>query len=300
MIISASRRTDIPAFYADWFMNRIRAGSCQVANPRNPRQVSEVSLAPSDVEAIVFWSKNPAPLVRHLAELDRLGFRYYFLFTLNDYPVCIEPCVPPLEERIKTFVDLSCRIGKDKVVWRYDPVILSEFLSPDYHRRAFSKIADRLCNSATRVVISVVDFYAKTARRLSALEAATGDRFVRDPIAVPEFSSLISDLSSIAKVNGMRIQGCAEDERLMELGIRPGKCIDDELIRDVLGVSVTQEKDHGQRERCLCVVSRDIGVSDSCAYGCEYCYATSSAAKAMARHRLHIPESPFLIAENGN
>ncbi|MEI6218522.1 MAG: DUF1848 family protein, partial [bacterium] len=90
MIISASRRTDIPAFYADWFMTRIRAGCCHVANPRNPRQVSEVSLAPADVEAVVFWSKNPAPLVRHLAELDRLGFRYYFLFTLNDYPACIE------------------------------------------------------------------------------------------------------------------------------------------------------------------------------------------------------------------
>jgi DNA repair photolyase len=300
VIISASRRTDIPAFYADWFMNRVRAGFCMVANPWNPRQVGRVSLKPADVDAMVFWSKNPAPLVSRLAELDKMKLRYYFLFTLNDCPDCLEPHLPSLEERIRTFRDLSTMIGKEKVVWRYDPVILSNILDCDYHRRAFSAIARSVCGHTGRVIVSVLDFYARTERRLSDIEDRTGDRFVRDPFALPGFGDLARDLAWIAAENGMQIQSCAEDDRLAALGIRPGKCIDDELIRSALAVSVSSAKDPGQRGKCLCVASRDIGANDSCAHGCVYCYAASSAERAVARCNAHDPNSPMLSSGTSN
>ena len=141
MIISASRRTDIPALYSKWFMNRIRAGYCRVPNPRNTKQVSRVSLRPSDVEAIVFWSKNPAPLLPHLRELDSSGFRYYFQFSLNDYPWALEPNLPSLSDRTDTFKDLGRILGPSRVVWRYDPIIISNLTPFEYHREMFAWIA---------------------------------------------------------------------------------------------------------------------------------------------------------------
>lgn len=295
MIISASRRTDIPAFYADWFMNRVRAGFCMVANPRNPRQVSRVSLAPADVDAIVFWSKDPAPLVRHLGELDAMGFRYYFLVTLNDYPVHLEPCVPPLADRIRTFCGLGDRIGKGRVVWRYDPVIISRAIDADYHTRSFSAIAAALRGHSERVIVSILDLYPATRHRLAAVEERTGDSFVLNPFEMPELGVLVRRFASIATDNDMEIQSCAEDDRLAGYGVCPGKCIDDKLIRDKLGVDVSAAKDKGQRARCLCVASRDIGANECCVHGCEYCYATGSAEKADRRHQSHDPESELLL-----
>lgn len=295
MIISASRRTDIPAFYAEWLMNRFRAGFCMVANPWNPRQVSRISLAPADVDAVVFWSKNPAPLMCHLEELEAMKIRCCFLLTINGYPAYLEPHLPPLDDRIRTFLDLSRRIGKQKVVWRYDPVVLSGAFDFNYHRRTFSAIAASLRGHTGRVIVSVVDFYARIGKRLAAVETRTGDRFVRAPFALCGVGGFVRDLASIAAENGMQIQSCAEDDRLTVLGIRPGKCIDDEWIGSALGVTVTSARDPGQRGKCLCVASRDIGANDSCGHGCEYCYATSCAEKAAVRHKTHDPTSPFMI-----
>ncbi|MEI6972380.1 MAG: DUF1848 domain-containing protein [bacterium] len=294
MIISASRRTDIPAFYADWFMNRVRAGFCMVRNPRNPKQTTWVSLGPADVDAVVFWSKNPEPMLRHLHELDTMRFHYYFLFTINDYPVSLEPHVPPLAGRLATFRDLAGRIGKGRVVWRYDPVILSACLDAASHRRAFDKIARSLEGYTQRVTISIVDLYSGTRRRLAAVERLTGDRFVRDPFSLPRLEDLVRGLSSIAADRGMDIQSCAEDDRLSRFGINPGKCVDDGLVSSECGITVSSAKDRGQREKCGCVRSRDIGANDSCVHGCEYCYATSSMERAVATYNAHDPEAEFL------
>ena len=179
MIISASRRTDIPAFYSKWFMNRLRAGFCQVPNPMNMKKVTTVSLSPDIVTAIVFWSKNPAPLLPHLKELNTRGFDYYFQFTLNDYPRSLEPNVPPFNARIETFKDLSSRVGSSRVVWRYDPIIISNFTDFTFHREKFSWIAEELKDKTQRVVVSIVDFYRKTERRLSLLKEE-GFIFKRD------------------------------------------------------------------------------------------------------------------------
>ncbi|HPU75793.1 MAG TPA: DUF1848 family protein, partial [Bacillota bacterium] len=157
MIISASRRTDIPAFYTKWFMNRIRQGSCVVVNPFNSSQRYCVDLAPDAVDAIVFWSKNPAPLIPHLGELDDMGYRYYFQLTICNYPRDIEQYLPPLPERIATAVELARRIGPRRVIWRYDPIIISSRTDAQFHRREFASLASALEGSTTRVVVSLMD-----------------------------------------------------------------------------------------------------------------------------------------------
>ena len=156
MIISASRRTDIPAFYAEWLMNRLREGYCLVPNPFNPRQIARISLVPESVDAIVFWSKNPALMLRFLPVLEGMGYRFYFLFTLNAYPKALEPNLPPLKERISTFIELSTRLGPRRVIWRYDPIILSNRTDASYHREAFEGLCQKLAVHTKRVIISII------------------------------------------------------------------------------------------------------------------------------------------------
>jgi hypothetical protein len=294
MIISASRRTDIPAFYAEWFLQRLRAGGCRVANPMNPRVVTAVSLRPEDVDAIVFWSKNPAPLMPHLDELDSRGFKYAFLFTLNDYPASLEPGVPAVADRLATFRRLAERLGPERVVWRYDPIVLSRTLDARWHAQAFDRLAAALRGHTRRVIVSVVDFYRKSERRLAALERRTLDAFDRNPFALPEFPALIAGLTRAAAENGMAIQSCAEEDALRSLGVKPGKCLDDGWLWSALGIRVPPTKDPGQRPLCGCVASRDIGAPDSCLHDCEYCYATRSAEAALARHGRHDATAPAL------
>ena len=296
MIISASRRTDIPAFYAEWFMNRVRAGWCEVPNPFRPSVATRISLAPEAVDAIAFWSKNPAPMLPRLDELDARGLRYYFLYTLNDYPAEIEPGVPPLSDRLEAFRALAGRVGPSRVVWRYDPIILSERMGAAWHLEAFSRLAGALAGRCERVIISFLDFYRKTARRLARVEADGGDRVLRDPFALPEFEAFARGLAVAAARAGLRVQSCAEDPRLLAAGIEPGKCIDDRLIQDLFGRVAPGAKDAGQRPACGCVRSKDIGVPDTCPHGCEYCYSTRSAAFADTRWRAHDPQAPALIA----
>ena len=294
MIISASRRTDIPAFYPEWLMNRLKAGGCDVANPVNPSQVRRVSLAPEDVDVVVFWTKNPRPLLPHLGEIDRLGLRYMFLFTLNDYPAGLEPDVPGLGERLETFRELSRRLGPDRVVWRYDPIILSHRLGVDAHLAAFARLAEALGGFTRRVIVSFVDFYRKTGRRLEAVALRTGDQFVREPLLLPGVERLVAGLLATAGGRGLEIQSCAEDPALRALGLPPGKCIDDRLIQRVFGLCVSGRKDAGQRPLCGCVESRDIGAPDSCGHGCEYCYSTRDPVAARERRRRHDPLATML------
>lgn len=293
MIISASRRTDIPAFYSRWFMNRIREEYCLVPNPFNAKQVSNVSLHPEDVDALVFWSKNPEPLAEHLGELDALGFVYYFLFTLNDYPESIETGLPTLSHRLSVFKQLSERLGPERVVWRYDPIVISSETTHDYHRRQFELLSGELTGHTQRVIVSLVDYYRRTDRRLSRLEES-GITFDRDADTRPETHELLRYMSDTARSRGMRIQSCAEpDASLAGAGIPQGGCIDVDIIRR-LGGRVASQKDPGQREDCLCIVSKDIGVNDTCLHGCRYCYATRDNALARNRHSEHDPESPVL------
>ena len=295
MIISASRRTDIPAFYAAWFMNRVRAGFCTVPNPFNRNQVSRISLAPHDVDVIVFWTRNPRPLLASLDELDARGYRYYFQYTILDNPRQLDARTPPVEAAIETFRTLSARIGSERVIWRYDPIVLSSLTDAEFHQKRYAWIAAQLQGYTTRSVISILDIYRKAERRLHALAAHGVTIPDQTPEQITGFDELMCNLVETATRCGMEIVSCAEEIDLTGYGVRPGKCIDDELIERIFRLRLELKKDPGQREACGCVLSRDIGMYDSCLFGCQYCYATSSFARAAENHAAHDPLSPSLI-----
>lgn len=295
MIISASRRTDIPAFYAEWFMNRIRAGCCTVPNPYNRKQVTRVSLTPENVDAIVFWTRHPRPLLPHLRELDARGYRYYFQYTLLDNPRIFEPQNPAFTTALDTFRALADHVGPERVIWRYDPIVLSSVTGPDFHTITYAHIAAALDGYTQRSVISFVDDYRKIGPRMAAL-AQQGIVFTTyDGTPDAGIDAMLRAMVDAATAHGMTLQSCAESRDIARCGIQPGKCIDDNLLRRVFGLDVSRRKDPSQREHCGCVVSRDIGSYDTCLFGCQYCYATNSFSRAKLNHRQHNPQSPSLV-----
>lgn len=292
MIVSASRRTDIPAFYSKWFANRVREGWCLVPNPFNKAQVSRVSLLPEDVDAFVFWTRNPRPLMPFLTQLDKRGLRYYFLFTLVGYPGIIDPGSPPLDFSVANFRHLAARIGPDRVIWRYDPILLSPRTGHEFHQENFRRIAVALRGATNRCIISFAKVYRKARKRLDA--AIQGGPGHTDPNH-PKTGELLRSLSRSARENGLQLNSCAAEEDLSPFGIYPGRCIDSRLISELFNTPVDPAKDPSQRPQCGCAPSKDIGAYDTCLFGCAYCYATSSLERAKLNHAAHDPSSPSLI-----
>ena len=292
MIISASRRTDIPAFYAEWMVRRLKEGYCTVANPFNRNQVTRISLKPEDVDAIVFWTRNPRPLIPYLDELDSRAYKYYFQFTILGYPREIDPKCPPAETAVQAFCEISRRLGPGRVVWRYDPIVLSEITSPSYHQDNFRRLAEALRGHTRRVVVSIVDMYRKIESRLKKLEGTPAEVRPCDP---GDLAPLMRGLARLAGDNGMEIVSCAEEVDLRPFGILPGKCVDDRVIAEAFGIEVPATKDPAQRKACGCVVSRDVGMYESCLFGCNYCYATKSFDQAKANYESHDSNSPSLL-----
>lgn len=266
MIISASRRTDIPAFHSDWFYNRIKEGFAMVRNPMNPHQVSKVSLIRDDVECIVFWTKDPKVMLPKLKLIK--DYKYYFQYTLNPYDVVYETSVACKEYLIDTFKELSEEIGPKKVIWRYDPIILNGEIDIGYHEKYFDILANKLHKHTSKCIISFVDNYKKT-----------GKVFKVHGISEIEYDLkrvLAKKLSCIAKSYNLNIETCAEDIDLMDLGVSHAKCIDGALIESILGLNITSGKDKNQRKACGCMKSIDIGAYNTCAHACIYCYANYS------------------------
>lgn len=291
MIISASRRTDIPAFYSEWFMNRIRAGFCRVTNPFNPRQVGRISLEPGDVDAIVFWTRNPRPLLPHLQELEERGYRYVFQYTLLDYPRAIEGGTPPLDTSLTLFRELSCRIGPERITWRYDPILATNLTDGSFHRERYEQMAEALRGSTQRSVFSIMEGYRKVKRRLKALQS----QGIRNLEWSDEtWGALLGDLARIARKNGMTLSACAQQGDLSSLGIERGRCIDAEVLSKIFDLQLDSRKDPSQRPFCGCSPSKDIGAYDTCVFGCVYCYATSSLDKAKSNRERHDPREERL------
>ncbi len=299
MIISASRRTDIPAFYADWFMKRVREGYFYRVNPFNSRQVTGFSLKPEDVDAICFWTKNPRPLMSHLNELDGRGLNYYFQFTLNPYDTTFEPGVPPLPERIEAMAELAGRIGADRVVWRYDPVILSSATPVSWHLDQVGRIAGLLNGATRRLLFSFCDFYGKGQGRLN--RALTGTGITLEDIAAPELREALDlvarGFKAAADRFDLKIFTCSEEVDLAAIGIQHGACIDGTLIRELFGANVPSNKDKNQRESCNCAESVDMGIYNSCRFRCIYCYANFNEGLIESNCRKHHPDSPSLLYE---
>lgn len=294
MIISASRRTDIPAFFSRWFINRIKAGFCTVPNPYNSHQIQRISLLPEDVDVIVFWTRNPLPIMPHLRELDKNDYRYYFHYTVTGYPRVIDGNSPPLETSIQGFQRLVDNLGNNKVIWRYDPILLSNMTDVDSHLVRFSHIANSLMGYTQRVVISFAKTYRKANQRFRKL-MSRGLQFDQpDGILEEKKKGMLITFKQIADESAMEIVSCAESIDLSPFGIMPGKCMDDDLIQSLFDIKLSTKKDPSQREACRCVVSKDIGMYNTCVFGCAYCYATSSQKLAQKNYRNHKPDSPSL------
>ncbi len=277
-IISASRSTDIPAFYSLKFMEALRKGYLYWTNPFNGKK-SLISL--KNTEIIIFWSKNPRPLMPFLNEIDELGIGYYFNFTLNDYEKeGFEPNLPPLQKRIKTFIELSEKIGKEKVIWRFDPVVIAENQNMGVVLDKIERIAYQLKGYTNKLVFSFVDTsYRKVQNKLK-----------RKGIKLFDFNAankelFVKKLTERLAAYELEIATCAEEIDFQANGVIPNKCIDNELIKNafhpnkqlinlIKNLEASNKiKDKGQRKYCMCMVSKDIGRYNTCGFSCVYCYA---------------------------
>ena len=287
MIISASRRTDIPAFYSEWFFNRIKDGYVLVRNPMNIHQVSRINLSPDVVDFIVFWTKNPKPMMSRLDELK--GYNYYFQFTLNSYSTDVEPNVPSkCKDVINTFIELSDMIEPDRIIWRYDLIIITEKYSIEYHATYFEKLAQTLSGKFGRCVISFVDEYKKNAKNFRENNLKELERI--------QMADIAQRFSEIAKRYNFKIYTCAEKIDLSDYGIEHNSCIDKELIESLVGAKLKVQKDKTQRDECGCVESIDIGSYNTCTHGCKYCYANYSSSVVNTNSGCYDPNSPLLCS----
>jgi hypothetical protein len=267
MIISVSRRCDIPAFSGDRFMEQLHGGEAVVRSPFRPGPGRRVSLKREDVDAFVFWSRDPRPFMGYLPEIDRGGYPYYFLITLTGYPRVLEPSVPAVDDALPFFRELAARLGRRRVVWRYDPVIFTPATPLPFHGENFSRLAFLLAPYTFRVIVSFFDPYPKALRRL---RRAGIDGLVAAG-SVAQQRDLLARFAAVAAASGLEIQSCAEPN--LGAGVLPGKCIDDGLLNERFGLGLAYRKDSSQRKLCLCQRSVDIGSYGACRHGCLYCYA---------------------------
>jgi hypothetical protein len=272
LIFSASRRTDIPAFFGEWLLERLRRGELAVRNPMNNRQVTHFKFDPGSIDCIVFWTKNPAAFMKRLHEIDELGYKYYFQFTITPYGTDIEQHIDK-EHILDTFIRLSEKTGRHRVIWRYDPIIINERYSVGFHADQFGKMAEKLCNYTEKCVISFVDeytFLSDSLRKYGIAELT--------PLQIESLAGQISrTLHALSST--ITLSTCCEKAELGTYGIRHNRCIDGELIAQITGVQKNYGKDPSQRPECGCIPSRDIGTYNTCPHGCVYCYAGRGTKK---------------------
>jgi len=286
MIVSASRRTDVPNYYSDWFFNRLREGYALVRNPINPRQIRHVSLAPQDVDCFVFWSKNPEPMLPCLRELESRDYAYYFQFTLTPYGRELEPGLPDKSVLTDTFRRLADKLGHDRVLWRYDPIILNREWTPALHEQTFFAYCRALEGSTRVCTISFVDQYMKNRRLFQSGVLAAPDE--------EQMRRMAKCFAQSGAAHGIEIRSCCEPLDLTPCGVMHGSCIDRDTIEKLLRRSVGAKRDNSQRPGCGCLASVDIGAYDTCPSGCVYCYANKSNKAVQPNLGQYDPDSALL------
>lgn len=283
MIINTGQRTDIPAFYARWFANRLKEGFVCVRNPYDQSQVSRYRLDPCVVDVIGFCTKNPEPMFPYMDLLKDYG-QYWFV-TITPYGRDIEPNVPDKHRILDDFRKLSEIVGVDSIGWRYDPIFISERYSVEYHLRAFEKIACALDGYTRTAVISFIDLYPKVKRNFPEAREVPGEIRL----------SLGKKIIDIAAEHGMTVKPCAEGDELAEYGADCGGCMRISDYEKAIGRRLIVPKRKGARAACACYLSCDIGAYDTCTHLCRYCYANADPERVRQHSRLHDPLSPFLI-----
>lgn len=283
MIINTGQRTDIPAFYAPWFANRLREGFVCVRNPYNPKQVSRYRLDPSVVDVIGFCTKNPAPMFPYMDLLKEYG--QYWYMTITPYGRDIEPNVPDKHRLLDDFRRLSDMVGFRSAGWRYDPIFLSDRYTEEYHLRAFEQMASALDGYTETVVISFIDLYQKVKRNFPEAEEVPRSARI----------SLGREIIRIAAEHGMKVMPCAEGSELAPYGADCSGCMTVPMYERAIGARLTVPARKPNREACSCYIACDIGAYDSCMHLCRYCYANNDAERVLANRKRHDPSSPFLI-----
>lgn len=329
VIISASRSTDIPAFYAKWFFNRLKKGYCAWYNPFNQQQKMYISF--KNCKGVVFWTKNPKPILPYLHELDEKGIHYYFQFTLNDYAKeGFEPNVPSVDERVETFKKLSEMIGKERVIWCFDPLIITPNITPRDLLTRIWYIGNKLKGYTNKLVFSFVD--VKAYRKVQNNFVKETKLFTKEDVenAEANHAQRIEIVEGLCKIReawhkeGWQVEmaTCAEDIDLEAYGIEHNRCIDGELMkrifaedeelvyylhtlkwpeRDIFGnippipQKTRKVKDSGQRKLCGCMVSKDIGMYNTCRHFCVYCYANTSKECVLNNKEKHNDESESIV-----
>ena len=283
MIINTGQRTDIPAFYAEWFANRLREGFVCVRNPYNPSQVSRYRLDPTVVDVIGFCTKNPAPMFPYMDLLKDYG-QYWFM-TITPYGRDMEPNVPDKHRLLEDFKRLSEQVGVNAIGWRYDPILLSERYTTAYHLRAFETMASALEGYTQTAVISFIDLYPKVRRNFPEAREVRAEERIR----------LGKALIEIASTHGMIVKPCAEGDELAPYGADCGGCMRLGDYEKAIGKKLSAPKRKGARAGCACYLACDIGAYNTCKHLCKYCYANAEPARVLTQSRLHDARSPFLI-----
>ncbi len=302
MIISASRRTDIPAFYSDWFMNQIRLGEFVRKNPMTG-ELYKNSARRDDVDVIVFWTRNAHQMMKkgHIKELQDMGYDFYFQYTITGYTaksplgLRMDGSSPHPLKAIEHFNELAEVIGPEKVIHRFDPIIVCNQISEEEVVRLYDKISSSIHQGCIRSVISFLDVYDNVGRNMQnsgfnpvdLLNQANKDRL----------HYILSGIKDISTKNGREVLSCAESLNLSSYGILPSKCIDSDYIRSVFGIKLSSSKDPGQRKECGCAKSIDVGQYNTCVHGCAYCYATQDQSLAVSNYKAHEPDNGLIIPE---
>lgn len=283
MIINTGQRTDIPAFYSEWFMNRLKEGFVCVRNPFHPENISRYELNPEVVDCIGFCTKNPAPMLPHLNEIRDFGQFWYV--TITGYGKEIEPNVPAYENVIESFKKLSAVVGENATGWRYDPIFISDTYTIDYHLDLFEHIAEKLAGTTHIAVISFIDIFRKVTRNFSGIK----------PVSKEQRMLLGRGLTAIAKKYQMKLYPCGEGDELAIYGADCSGCMTAPIYEKAIGCHLNLPKGRENRTECICYLACDIGQYDTCLHLCRYCYANKEKELVRQNYRLHDPASPLLI-----
>lgn len=286
MIINTGGRTDTVQYYNDWLLNRFNEGYVLSRNPLFPNKVTRYELSPDAVDCVVFCSKNYEPILDNITQItDR--FNTYFHYTITAYGQDVEPRVPSIEESMQTLIELSEKVGKQRVTWRYDPVLLTEKYTVSRHLETFEKMAKILAPYIDRCIFSFVEMYKKLQVNMPEIIMMSEENM----------DVLARGLGAAANKYGIHIQTCGTNGDFSKYGIHPSGCMTLDILEKANGVTFKDLKHKGMRQGCHCIESRDIGAYDTCMNGCKYCYANKNPQKAFENYKLHDPNSPLLLGE---
>ena len=286
MIVNVGGRTDIVNYYTTWLINRLKEGYVYSRNPLFTNNVSKISLNPKDVDCLMFCSKNYKPIIKYMKDINK-KYRIICHYTITAYEKDVEPNVPTIEESIKTLKELSKIVGKEKVLWRYDPILLTEKYTIQRHIETFEYMAKEISPYVQRCIFSFVEMYKKLKYNMPEII----------PFTEEDRTKILENIGKIAKKYKLFIQTCGTDENYEKYGIHLSGCTTTEILEKANHVKYKEVKAKGMRKGCHCIPSRDIGAYDTCLNGCKYCYANTRPELAKENIKLHDKNSSILLGD---